>query len=96
MVEITTIWAVEEEEEPLADEADPPAEEEPPDEDPPAEAVLPTLSPIARLTCATVPAIGEVIDADVRALRASVSLPWASASCACVEAICTADDPAAC
>jgi hypothetical protein len=60
------------------------------------EATALTLSPMAMLTCATVPATVEVIDAAVSAVRASVSLPAASASCAWAEAICTAEDPAAC
>ena len=93
VVEMTTIWAVEEDEEdPEAADEEAPAEED----DAPADEAFPTLSPIAMLTCATVPVIGEVIDAAVRAVRASVSLPWTSASCAWVEAICTAEDPAPC
>src|SRR5450759_3079229 len=97
VVEITTIWAVEEDEEDPALEEDEEALPEPvPVEAPPAEAAFPTLSPIAMLTCATVPAIGEVSDAAVRAVFASVSLPWASTSCAWAEAICTADDMEPC
>jgi hypothetical protein len=77
VVEITTIWAVDEDVEALAegDDAPAPAEEEPADaDDEPAEAVPPTLSPTATLTCATVPAIGEVIDAAARAVSESASL----------------------
>src|SRR4029078_1270398 len=58
--------------------------------------VSPTLSPAAMLTCATVPAMGEVIVAAARAVPASVSLPCAEASCALAEATCTADDAASC
>ena len=88
VVEMTTIWAVEE------DEEAPEAPELP--EVPEAPEVPPTLSPVAMLTCATVPAMGEVIVAAARAVCASVSLLCAAASCAWVEAICTADDPAFC
>src|SRR5450631_24347 len=91
VVEMTTIWAVEDAEAPEAADEDPPA---PGDEA--LDDAFPTLSPIAMFTCATVPVIGEVIDAALRAARASVSLPWTSASCAWVEAICTAEDPAPC
>ncbi len=38
------------------------------------EAAFPTLSPVAMLTCATVPARGDVIEAAARAVLASVSL----------------------
>ena len=85
---MTTIWAVEEVEE-APEELDEPEPAEAPDEagelEDPEEP--PSLSPTAMLTCATVPAIGEVMAASARAVCASVSLLRAAASWASEEAI---------
>jgi len=75
VVEMTMTWAVEE----APDELEAPEAPEELD-DPPELEEPPVLSPTAMFTCATVPAIGEVIAASARAVCASVSLLLAAAT----------------